>query len=159
MNEEVYIFPSIFPTPETETENWVICLTAVGNKKPFHCLMVQQIADLHLTGDSQCFPFLRLRRGWDKPPGEHHRLGASTIPGTLPRRVHRQMGHLPLRLCIPASPRLSGAVSGKPQAGPAASSVCTPDFWAFAEAGGRLGEIHIGYEEVPEHQLTFHRKP
>ena len=31
----------------------------------------------------------------------------------------------------------------------------TPDFWDFAKAGGRLGEIHIGYEEVPEYPLHF----
>ena len=31
----------------------------------------------------------------------------------------------------------------------------TPDFWAFAKVGKRLGEIHIGYEEVPEYPLRF----
>ena len=31
----------------------------------------------------------------------------------------------------------------------------TPDFWGFAKAGERLGEIHIGYEEVPEYPLHF----
>ena len=30
-----------------------------------------------------------------------------------------------------------------------------PDFWGFAKAGGRLGEIHIAYEEVPEYPLHF----
>ena len=29
------------------------------------------------------------------------------------------------------------------------------DFWEFAKAGRRLGEIHIGYEEVPEYPLHF----
>ena len=31
----------------------------------------------------------------------------------------------------------------------------TPDFWDFARAGQRLGEIHIGYEEVEEYPLHF----
>ena len=57
MNQRVHVFPSIFPTPETETENRVICLTSVGSKKSFHCLMTQFLTDIHLTGDSQCFPF------------------------------------------------------------------------------------------------------
>ena len=35
INDVVYVFPSIFPTPETETENRVICLTALGSKNPF----------------------------------------------------------------------------------------------------------------------------
>ena len=64
------------------------------------------------------------------------------------------MGHLPLRLRSPASSRLSGAVSGEPQAGLAAPAVCAR-LLGFAKAGQRLGEIHIGYEDVDEHQLAF----
>ena len=56
-NEERYQQFRIFPTPETELENRAICLTAVGNKKPFHCLTTNRLTDLHLTGDSQCFPY------------------------------------------------------------------------------------------------------
>ena len=29
------------------------------------------------------------------------------------------------------------------------------DFWGFAKAGQRLGEIHIGYEAAPEYPLAF----
>ena len=50
-------FPRIFPTPDTEADNRVICVSAVGNTKTFHCLMSNIFPDLHLTGDSQCFPF------------------------------------------------------------------------------------------------------
>jgi predicted helicase len=50
-------FPVIFPTPDTEKENLVICFNSIGNTKDFHCLAVNIISDLHLTGDSQCFPF------------------------------------------------------------------------------------------------------
>jgi predicted helicase len=57
LNEEIYQFPSILPIPETETENLVICVRAVGNTKEFHCLMTNILPDLHLTGESQCFPF------------------------------------------------------------------------------------------------------
>ncbi len=57
LNEEVYQFPHVFPIPDTETENLVICLVALGGKKDFHCLMTNVLPDLHLTGDSQCFPF------------------------------------------------------------------------------------------------------
>ena len=56
-NDEVYQFPEILPNAKTENENRVICLSAVGNTKPFHCIMTNVIPDLHLTGDSQCFPF------------------------------------------------------------------------------------------------------
>ena len=35
----------------------------------------------------------------------------------------------------------------------------TPDFWGFAKAGRRLGEIHIGYEDVEEYPLRFVETP
>ena len=45
MNEEVYVFPSIFPIPETETENRVICVN-VSREKPFACLIVIEFPTL-----------------------------------------------------------------------------------------------------------------
>ena len=48
---------TFFPTPASEAENMVICLSAIGNNKPFQCLVTNVISDLHLTGDTQCFPF------------------------------------------------------------------------------------------------------
>jgi predicted helicase len=42
---------------EHESENVAICLNSIGNPKPFHCLASGLTPDLHLTGDSQCFPF------------------------------------------------------------------------------------------------------
>ncbi len=50
-------FPNIFPNQKIEEENLVICVSAIGNTKPFQCLIVKSLPDLHLTGDSQCFPF------------------------------------------------------------------------------------------------------
>ena len=35
MNEEVYVFPSIFPIPETEQKNRVICVSGIGGKNLF----------------------------------------------------------------------------------------------------------------------------
>jgi predicted helicase len=57
LNERIYQLPQIFPTPVTEAENVVICLSGIGSNKSFHCLATNIIPDLHLTGDSQCFPY------------------------------------------------------------------------------------------------------
>jgi predicted helicase len=35
----------------------------------------------------------------------------------------------------------------------------TPDFWGFAKAGQRLGEIHVGYEDAEEYPLDFVETP
>lgn len=48
MAERVYVFPAIFPTPQTETENRVICVN-VSREKPFTCLIADCIPDCLLT--------------------------------------------------------------------------------------------------------------
>jgi predicted helicase len=50
-------FPIIFPTPKTETENQVICVSGVGSSKPFHVLLVNLIPCFDFLEKTQCFPF------------------------------------------------------------------------------------------------------
>ncbi|MFZ3339694.1 MAG: type ISP restriction/modification enzyme, partial [Terriglobales bacterium] len=57
LNERRYQLVSIFPSLKSELENVVISANAIGNPRPFHCLATQHIPDIHLTGDTQCFPF------------------------------------------------------------------------------------------------------
>ena len=156
INDSVPRFHPSFLHLDRSGESCDLCQLELEIKRLFTSLMTEMIPCLdQLSKKTNAFPSTPTMKTGQEPPGEHHRLGVGTIPGTLPRRGNHQVGHLPLRLCTPAPPRLSGAVSGKPQARPAAPTVCDPTFGAFAKAGGRLGEIHIGYEEVPEHQLTF----
>ena len=158
MNNCVYVLPTIFPIPETEAENRAICLTAVGNKKTFHCLMTQQIVDLHLTGDSQCFPFYtydedgRGRRenitDWALAQFREHYGDESIGKWDIFHYVYALLHHPDYRERYQANlkrdlPRLP----------------YTPDFWGFAKAGERLGKIHIGYEEVEEYPLAFIETP
>lgn len=56
MNEEVYQFPRIFPTPETEAENRVIVVSGIGSSKPFSVFMTNAIPRLDLLEKTQCFP-------------------------------------------------------------------------------------------------------
>ncbi len=119
MTERAYLFPSIFPTPETETENRVIWLK-VGSDWPMFALMANVILDQLPQGGSQCFPLLHLRRGRRQPQRERHRLGAGGVPRPLWRRHHQQVGHLPLRLRPPAPSWLPRTLPGQPQARAAA---------------------------------------
>ena len=148
-----------FPTPETETEE-------LGDLS-HRLLEIEKTIPL-LDGAANLFlififywrfatmlPVLRLRRRWEEPPGEHHRLGASTIPGHITKTeaitkwdifhyVYALLHHPDYRERYQAN--LKRDLPHLPY---------TPDFWDFAKAGGRLGEIHIGYEEVPEYPLHF----
>ena len=57
VNDVVYVFPSIFPTPASESENRVICVNGIGSNKPFHPLMVDVIPCLGILDANQSFPF------------------------------------------------------------------------------------------------------
>ena len=151
-NEERYQQHRILPIPKTEIENRVICLTAVGNKKTFHCLMTQQVADLHLTGDSQCFPFYTYdadganRRenitDWALEQFRSHYRDEAITKWDIFHYTYALLHHPDYRERYQANlkrdlPHLSYA----------------PDFWGFAKAGQRLGEIHIGYEDADEYRI------
>ena len=158
MNEEVYGLPSIFPTPEAETENQVICVSGLGSKKPFHSLMVGMVSDLQILENTQCFPFYTYDEGggnrrenttdWALAQFQAH-YGDETIGkwdifhyvyGLLHHPEYRERYQANLKRDLPRLPY-------------------TPDFWAFAKAGRRLGEIHVGYEDVDAYPLRFVETP
>ncbi len=159
INDVVYVFPSIFPTPETETENRVICLTALGSKKSFHCLMTQQLADVHLTGDSQCFPFYTYDEDgtnrqenitdwalaefrthysddtitkWDIFHYTYALLHHPTYREKYEMNLKRDLPHIP----TPLAPLDRGVAA---------------DFWSFSKAGAALADLHVNYESVPKY--------
>ena len=155
INDRVLVFPSIFPTPETETENRVICVAGIGDRKGFGCLMTNRIPSLDLAFEkNQCFPFYtydengRNRRenitDWALAQFRAHYQDEAITKWDIFHYVYGLLHHPDYRERYQAN--LKRDLPHLPYA---------PDFWDFAKAGGRLGEIHIGYEGVPEHQLTF----
>ena len=156
MNHRVHVFPSIFPTPETEVENQVIIVPSIGGRSDYWCFCTNIIPNLTITSidSSQCFPFYtydedgnnrrenitdwalaRFRAHYrDESIGKwdifHH------VYALLHHPVYRERYQVNLKRDLP---RL----------------LYTPDFWGFAKAGQRLGEIHIGYEEMSEYPLRF----
>lgn len=154
LNERRYQFPYILPTPDTERENRVICVSAAGNNKMFHCLIVHIIADLHLTGDSQCFPFYRYDEDesnrqenltdWALTEYRRHYQDETItkwdifyyIYGILHHPIYRQRYAANLKRELPRIPY-------------------APDFHAFSQAGKRLAELHLNYEQQPPHPLNW----
>ena len=153
MNNCVYVLPSIFPTPQTEQENWAIWLK-VGQEWPMFALMVNKIPDQLPQGGSQCFPFYT----YDED-GTNRRENITDwalaqlrayyrddaigkwdifhyVYGLLHHPDYRERYQANLKRDLPRLPFGS-------------------DFWGFAKAGQRLGEIHINYEAVPEYPLDF----
>ena len=165
-NEERYQQYRIFPTPEMK--NRVICVSSIGGNKPFQSLMVNAIPDLHLTGDSQCFPFytydedgtnrqenitdwalteFRNHYGddaitkWDIFHYIYALLHHPTYREKYEMNLKRDLPHIP----TPLAPLDRGVAS---------------DFWGFATAGAALADLHVTYESAPTYdQLRQHETP
>ena len=149
MNQRTYVFPSIFPTSETELDNRVIWLK-VGQEWPMFALMVDQIPDNLPQGGSQCFPFyIYDEDGTNRRENitdwvlaqfrTHYRDNTITkwdifhyTYALLHQPDYRERYQENLKRDLPHIP-------------------FTEDFWAFAKAGARLANLHINYESQPEY--------
>ena len=169
MNDRVLVFPSIFPTVETEKENRVICVSGISGNKPFQTLMIDIIPDLHLTGDSQCFPFYTYDE--DGNPNRRENITDWALAefcthynddmitkwdifhytyGLLHHPEYRQKYEANLKRDLPHIPTPLAPLDR----GVAA------DFWVFAKAGARLADLHVNYESQPEYdKLQFIQNP
>ena len=158
LNQRVFMFPSIFPTPEKEKENRAICVSGLGSNKPFQTLMTSMIPESQMIEKTQCFPFYtynedgsnrrenitdwalaQFRRQYqDESISKwdifHYVYGLLHHPQYRERyqaNLKRDLPHIPLAL----------------------------DFRAFATAGARLADIHVGYEEMSPYPLSMVETP
>ena len=161
LNDVVYVFPSIFPTPETEGENRVICVN-VSREKPFTCLMTDRIPEHIMTGGfgsaGQHFPFYIFDEdGSNRRENitdwalaqfrEHYKDDKITkwdifhyTYALLHHPAYRERYQVNLKRDMPHIPY-------------------APKFWEFVEAGKRLADIHIHYEEQPQYKLDLIEAP
>ncbi len=153
INERVREFPSIFPIPETEKENQVICVN-ITPEKPFVCLVADCIANLVVTGGfgspNQCFPFYTYNEDgtnrrenitdWALAEFRKH-YGDDSISkwdifhytyGILHHPEYREKYQANLKRDLPHIP-------------------FAEDFWGFANAGVQLADIHVNYESQPKY--------
>ena len=160
LNDVVYMFPSIFPTPEIESENRVICVPSVGARADFWCYLTSVIPNLVLTSvdPNQCFPFYIYdedgtnRRenitDWALIQFREH-YGDNKITkwdifhytyALLHHPVYRERYQVNLKRDLPHIP-------------------FAPVFREFVEAGRRLADIHVYYEDQPQYKLNMIEAP
>ena len=156
MNQRVYVFPSIFPIRKTESENQVIIIPSVGGRTDYWCFCTDIIPCLTLTSidGAQCFPFYTYdedgsnRRenitDWALTQFRSHYDDDTITKCAIFHYVYGLLHHPEYRTRYQAN--LKRDLPHIPYA---------PDFWAFAKAGQRLAELHVGYEAQPEHRLNF----
>ena len=161
LNQRVFVFPRIFPTPDTEEENRVICVSR-SREKPFTCLMTDCIAEHVMTGGfgsaGQYFPFYvydedgtnrrenitewaltRFRKHYEDNEITKWDIFHYTY-ALLHHSVYRERYQVNLKRDLPHIP-------------------FAPEFWEFVEAGKRLAEIHVHYEDQPQYKLDLIETP
>ncbi len=160
-NEDLYRLPSFFPS-SSNRENLALCVTDAGSEKPFMALATVRIPDLHLASPgcgTQVFPFWthenengRGRRDnitdWALGKFRSHYRDESITKWDIFHYVYALLHHPAYRERYAANLRRELARI------PFAS-----DFRSFVDAGKRLVELHIDYEELPEHPLGRQENP
>ncbi|MCY4559688.1 MAG: damage-inducible protein, partial [Chloroflexi bacterium] len=167
-NHSVYQTPRIFP--DAELPNRAIAVSGTGARAGFSALMMDVLPNLHTIDSGQCFPFWLYERGEDSEEdllGERvsgfRRRDAITdyalrhfrdaypsesvsredvfhyIYGLLHSEDYRNRFRANLAKELPRIPCV------KP----------VENYRAFRDAGKRLGELHVGYEDVDPFPATI----
>ncbi|NEQ98407.1 MAG: helicase [Cyanothece sp. SIO2G6] len=152
-NKEIALFPSIFPIPETEKENQVICLPGIGNRKTFGVFISRLILSLDFAFEkAQCFPFYTYDENgsnrkenitdWALAQFQSHYQDPSITKWDIFHYAYAVLHHPHYRTRYAANlkrefPRIPFA----------------PDFRPFATVGQYLADIHVHYEDQPEYRL------
>ena len=162
MNDRISVFPTIFPTLQTETENRVIIVSDHGFRADFNTLVTNLIPDSHILAARdrfQCFPFYTYDENgtnrrenitdWALTEFRSH-YDDDTITkwdifhytyGLLHHPAYREKYKANLKRDLPHIP-------------------FADDFWGFAKAGAQLAELHVTYESQPEYnQLKCVQNP
>ena len=154
------VFPSIFPTLETEAENQVICVAGIGDRKGFGCLATNRIPSIDLAFEKiQCFPYYVYNEDgtnrcenitdWALVVFQNHYRDDNLSKwdifyytyGLLHHKEYRDKYQEDLKDSLPHIP-------------------FAKDFWAFSEAGMQLADLHVNYESVQKCEgLTLKEKP
>jgi predicted helicase len=158
LNEEIRLFPFVFPTTEAQAENRLIVTSDIGSRSPvYNVIMTDCIPECHLcssTDSHQCFPFYVYDEGgsnrrenitdWALTRFREYYV-ADTISkwdifhyvyGVLHQPAYREKFADNLKRELPRIPFMG-------------------DFRAIAEAGERLAELHLKYEQVEPWPLRW----
>jgi len=152
MNNEGYTFNKIFPTLETEKENFVICCSGLGSNKPFQTLISNLIPCLDSLEKTQCFPFYVYDEegnnrqenitDWALENYQKHYNDLQItkkaifyyVYGLLHAKNYREKYAQNLKKELPRIPFVK-------------------DFWFISKIGKELVELHLNYESAQPFDL------
>ncbi len=158
MNHRQAVFPQIFPVIEAESENRVMIIGGYGRKE-FSILTANVICDLNFYADpAQCFPFYIYdedgsnRRenitDWALSQFRDHYSAKEITKWDVFYYVYGILHHP--GYCERFADNLKRDLPRIPFAA---------DFYAFAEAGKKLAQLHLDYEKLEPYPLKWTELP
>lgn len=175
-NENRYLMPRLFP--DAGGDNRLICLSAPGFRAGFSVLMTDSIPSLHAADrdGAQSFPrYLYDVEGADDASQQADLLsGGATSGGRQRRDAITNEGLAHFQAAYPGETitkddlfhyiygllhsedyrdRFADNLSKQLPRIPAVKKAA--DFWAFVEAGRKLGDLHCDYEQVEPYSVTL----
>ncbi len=154
------LWQSIFPTPESQIENRVMCITGVGSRKPFHALVTAEIADLHLLSDTQCFPFYVYDEGGGNRRENIAEWAVEQFSSALGTKVDKwQIFHYIYGLLHSPEYRDKYQSNLRRELPRIPLPKTSEQFQAFVSAGELLADLHVNYESQPEYPLEWIENP
>ena len=166
MMDSKYQMDRIFP--DSSSENRIICVAGIGNKKPFSVLMTDLMADLNFNeAGAQCFPRYRYPTPTDAPetmdglPGidqEPERIDNISHTALDTFRYHYRDNSITKDAIFNYIYGVLHAPSYQEQFANDLSKELpripfAPDFHAFTKAGQVLAALHLGYETGEQYPL------
>ena len=165
LNNSIRDFPEIHPA--LISKNLCINLTRMGAVTPFHALMIDNIPEYHLTGDTEVFPrwYYVLPQTLTLHLDEDN-LELEQTSNINPQAVAQFREHYDAPAItdddlfyytygVLHSPQWRAAFADDLSKAPARIPMATTaaDFHAFAEAGRQLADWHVNYETTEPYPL------
>ena len=162
-NNRVYLLPAIFP--HADAENRVICVSGIGAKVA-SCLMVGALPDVQTMSNGQCFPRYTYSEDLDGQVEQHSNITKDALRAfrdAYPNHADKIDGDVMFDyiyglLHSPDYQQQFGKnlLKQLPRV-PSVKSV--EDFFAFAEAGKTLGNLHVNYDQANSYPAQVNGKP
>lgn len=149
-------FDKILPSAVSEQENVVLSLSGISTSKSFHALATNSLPDLHLTGDTQCFPLYtyavggKIRRDniTDWALGQFQaKYGPKVTKRDIFHYVYALLHHPEYRERYKEN--LKRELPRLPLVADADGTV----FPTYVTVGAELAALHVGYEDAAEYPL------
>ena len=175
LNERVLQIPQIFP--HQDAENLVICVTGRGSTNPFSCIMADKIPDLEIISKSQCFSRWLYSKPDEKGEQEifdseietdsYGYVRESAIKDTALQPfqakiegksiTHDDLFYFIYGVLHVPSYRYKYASNLQKELPRIPLTNDAQQFWMLTNAGRKLAEFHVHYDEVDPWPIHFEK--